>query len=59
MIDEKKMAKKPLPAPTASAIGPCPISIQISRREIREGGFGWLYYSQWASQWLKCWAWRK
>ena len=25
------MSKQPLPAPTASAVGPCPILIQISR----------------------------
>ena len=31
-IDErKKMSKQPSPAPTASAIDPCPIIIQISR----------------------------
>ena len=28
---EKKMSKQPPPAPTASAAGPCPTIIQISR----------------------------
>ena len=28
-VDESKMSKQPPPAPTASAIGPCPIVIQI------------------------------
>ena len=32
MIDERKMTKQPLPAPTASAVGPCPSLIQISRK---------------------------
>ena len=31
MIDERKMSKQPSPAPTASAGGPCPTLIQISR----------------------------
>ena len=31
MIDERKMAKQPPPAPTASAVGPCPTLIQIIR----------------------------
>ena len=31
MIDEKKMSKQPPSAPTASAVGPCPTDIQISR----------------------------
>ena len=31
MIDERKMSKQPLPAPTASAVGPCPTIIQISK----------------------------
>ena len=31
MIDERKMSKQPPPAPTASAVGPCPTVIQISR----------------------------
>ena len=31
MIDERKMTKQPPPAPTASAVGPCPTIIQISR----------------------------
>ena len=31
VIDErKKMSKQPLPAPTASTVGPCPTTIQIS-----------------------------
>ena len=29
-IDERKMSKQPPPAPTASAIGPCPTIILIS-----------------------------
>ena len=30
-VDERKMSKQPQPAPIASAIGPCPTFIQISR----------------------------
>ena len=30
-IDESKMSKQPPPAPTVSAVGPCPTVIQISR----------------------------
>ena len=30
-IDERKISKQPPPAPTASAIDPCPTIIQISR----------------------------
>ena len=32
MIDERKMSKQPQPAPTASAVGPCPTVIQIVGR---------------------------
>ena len=32
MIDERKMSKQPPPAPTASAVGPCPTIIQIVGR---------------------------
>ena len=35
-----KMSKQPPPAPTASAVGPCPTEIQIVGRP--DTGFGWL-----------------
>ena len=31
IIDERKMSKQPPPAPAASAVGPCPTIIQISK----------------------------
>ena len=31
-IEERKMSKQPLPAPTASAIGPCPTIFQFVGR---------------------------
>ena len=31
-IDESKMSKQPPPAPTTSAVGPCPTVIQIEGR---------------------------
>ena len=29
MTDERKMSKQPSPAPTASAVGPCPTALEV------------------------------